>query len=241
MKAINLFPFGDSALVVQLGNEVDPATHEKVQLLCAYLDEHPPAGMTEYLPAFTNVTIYYDGYQVLQDAGQDSEQLPYELFRERIRRLLEKFERGEQVEARTVEIPVYYGGELGRDLETVARHNSLTPEEVIRIHTEGDYLTYMVGFAPGFPYLGGLSERIATPRRETPRLAIPAGTVGIAGTQTGVYPIETPGGWQLIGHTPVKLFQPEQWPPTLIQAGDRVKFKAISKDEYDQLVKEGAQ
>lgn len=113
---------------------------------------------------------------------------------------------GDQIQRRTIDIPVCYGGELGPDLEEVARINRLTPEEVVRIHTGGTYLVYMIGFAPGFPFLGGLSERIASPRRETPRMSIPKGSVGIAGKQTGVYPISTPGGWQLIGQTPLPLF-----------------------------------
>jgi len=136
-----------------------------------------------------------------------------------------------------VEIPVCYGGEYGPDLGFVAEHNGLSQEEVIKIHSEGRYLTYMVGFAPGFPYLGGLSEKIAAPRKESPRLKIPEGTVGIAGNQTGVYPITTPGGWQLIGRTPFRLFHPGKNPPTLLKAGNIVVFKPISEQEYKQLLK----
>jgi len=134
-----------------------------------------------------------------------------------------------------VEIPVCYGGKFGPDLEIVAKHNQLTPDEVITIHSEGLYLIYMIGFAPGFPYLGGLSDKIATPRRESPRFKIPAGTVGIAGDQTGVYPIETPGGWQLIGRTPVKLFNPKHSSPTLLKTGSYIRFIPIPPKEYEQL------
>ena len=123
-------------------------------------------------------------------------------------------------------------GSWGPDVDVVAAHNRLTPEEIIRIHTSVEYLVYMIGFAPGFPYLGGMPERIATPRRESPRVSIPAGSVGIAGQQTGVYPIATPGGWQIIGRTPLRLFQPEQEQPTLLQAGDRVRFRQITEAEY---------
>ena len=137
---------------------------------------------------------------------------------------------------RTVSIPVCYGGEFGPDLEYVARHNNLTTDEVIHIHSSGEYLVYMIGFAPGFPFLGGLSPKIATPRRPSPRATIPAGSVGIAGMQTGVYPIETPGGWQLIGRTPQKLFLPNENPPSLLQAGDVVKFCPISFQEYQESV-----
>ena len=132
-----------------------------------------------------------------------------------------------------------YGGEYGPDLEEVARHNGLSVDEVIALHSGGEYLVYMIGFAPGFPYLGGMSERIAMPRRSSPRAQIPVGSVGIAGMQTGVYPIETPGGWQLIGRTPLALFRPEENPPSLLQAGNKVRFRPISADEFAAW-KEGA-
>jgi inhibitor of KinA len=133
---------------------------------------------------------------------------------------------------RFVEIPVCYGGEYGPDLEAVAEYHHLSTSEVVEIHSKEEYLVYMIGFAPGFPYLGGMSEEIATPRRHSPRLSIPEGSVGIAGMQTGVYPISTPGGWQLIGRTPLELFCPNENPPTLLQSGDIVKFVPISLEEY---------
>ena len=139
---------------------------------------------------------------------------------------------------RTVRIPVCYGGELGPDLGEVAAFHRLSPQQVIDIHTGGEYLVYMIGFAPGFPYVGGMSNKIATPRRKMPRLAIPAGSVGIAGEQTGVYPLETPGGWQLIGRTPLSLFNPQaKSAPSLLQAGDRIEFYAISRQEYESYGK----
>lgn len=140
-----------------------------------------------------------------------------------------------KVEPTIVEIPVCYGGEYGPDLAHVAAHNGLTEQEVITLHSGGDYLVYTLGFAPGFPYLGGLSEQLATPRRDTPRVRIPAGSVGIAGVQTGIYPLETPGGWQLIGRTPISLFRPHRQPPTLLSSGNRLVFRPISEQEYIQL------
>lgn len=137
--------------------------------------------------------------------------------------------------AKVVEIPVCYGGEFGPDIEFVAEHNHLSVQEVIDIHSSGEYLVYMIGFAPGFPFLGGMSEKIATPRRSSPRLVIPVGSVGIAGSQTGAYPIETPGGWQLIGRTPAALFCPQNHPPTLLDAGNMVKFKPITLEEYNAI------
>ena len=139
------------------------------------------------------------------------------------------------VKKRTIEIPVCYGGEFGPDLSVVAESNGLTEEEVIHIHSNGTYIVYMIGFAPGFPYIGGMPSEIATPRKSSPRLKIPSRSVGIAGSQTGIYPIETPGGWQLIGSTPLKLFSIHHNPPTLLQAGDHVRFKPISYEEYRYL------
>ncbi|WP_026104909.1 5-oxoprolinase subunit PxpB [Halalkalibacterium ligniniphilum] len=235
MNIIEMSPLGDSAIVVTVGDAIERKTHQKVQLLSTYLEDHPIPGMIEYVSAFTSVTIFYDNYKVFLADKERSFPTPYEFIRAKVEEALARVGEISEYEPKVVEIPVCYGGEHGADLEVVAKHNGLTPEEVIQIHSEGEYLTYMIGFAPGFPYLGGLSEKIATPRRENPRLAIPAGTVGIAGEQTGVYPIETPGGWQLIGRTPLRLFRPEQWPPTLLQAGNIVKFKPITNEEYDEL------
>jgi inhibitor of KinA len=217
------FPLGDTAVVVEFDTVIGSASHEKVRLLSLYLDQHPFLGMIEYIPAFTTVTVFYDPF-VLRYAEAQTE----------LERAVSQAEHlSVKQKARTVEIPVCYGGEFGPDLEDVASHNGLTAEEVVRIHSGGEYLVYMIGFAPGFPYLGGMSERIAAPRRSSPRLSIPAGTVGIAGMQTGVYPIETPGGWQLIGRTPVPLFRPDQNHPTLLMAGDVIRFRPITQDEYE--------
>jgi len=135
----------------------------------------------------------------------------------------------------TIEIQVAYGNDFGPDLEFVAQHNNLTPEEVIQIHTSGTYLIYMLGFTPGYPFLGGLSEKIFTPRLENPRLVVPAGSVAIANNQTGIYPIDSPGGWQLIGRTPIKLYDPTGSPPILLKAGNYVSFKRISREEFQEI------
>ena len=136
------------------------------------------------------------------------------------------------------EIPTTYGGEYGPDIEFVAQHNNLTIEEVIDIHTSTNYLIYMLGFTPGFTYLGGLDKRIETPRLENPRTKIPAGSTGIAGKQTGIYPIESPGGWQLIGRTPVKLYDPFNDPPVILSAGDYVRFVRIDEEEFLRIKNE---
>ena len=135
---------------------------------------------------------------------------------------------------RIVEIPVCYGGDLGPDLDDVAARHETTPDEVVRIHSGADYLVYMVGFMPGFAYLGGLPDEIATPRRSSPRTAVPAGAVGIGGQQTGVYPLESPGGWNLIGRTPLRIFDLSRETPSLLATGDRVRFCPISLDRYQR-------
>jgi inhibitor of KinA len=129
-------------------------------------------------------------------------------------------------------VPVCYGGEWGPDLETIGRAHGLSADEVVSVHSGAEYLVSAVGFTPGFPYLSGLPERLHTPRRETPRTRVPAGSVAIGGAQTGIYPFETPGGWNLIGRTPWRLFNPHARPPTLLQVGDRVRFRPITSGEY---------
>jgi len=170
-------------------------------------------GVREAIPTYRSVLVYYDPDEILF----------HELVAQ-MRQIETHLQTAILPEPRIVEIPVAYGGEYGPDLEFVAEHAHLTPEEVIVLHTGRDYLVYMLGFTPGFCYLGGLADQLETPRLPEPRTRIPAGSVGIAGKQTGVYPIESPGGWRLIGRTPLRLFDPERDPPVLIQAGDYVRF-----------------
>lgn len=220
---MQMIPLGDSAIIIQLDKTITLDTHQKVNVLAARLQDNSFPGMVEIVPAFTTVTVYYNPVKFsYKDACTALEQIVSDL------------EATLAGTPRTVEIPVCYGGEFGPDLEFVAEHNGLTADEVVQIHSSGEYLVYMIGFAPGFPYLGGMSERIQAPRRSSPRLTIPAGTVGIAGRQTGVYPLETPGGWQLIGRTPEALFRPNESPPSLLQAGDIVRFRPVSHKEYNQ-------
>lgn len=217
-------PLGDSAVVVRLGDQIDLKTFHEVRAWSQFLAEHSFPGFVEQTPAFNSVTLYYDPGCISWDD---------------VSGWLQGNVAGVGASAphagRTVEIPVCYGGEFGKDLDFVAQHAGLPPREVVEIHSQLDYLVYLIGFAPGFPYLGGMSERIAAPRRKSPRLKVPAGSVGIAGTQTGIYPLETPGGWQLIGRTPLALFRPDENPPTLLQAGDTVRFRPIGEREFHAL------
>jgi inhibitor of KinA len=227
-------PLGDSALIVQLGEGICPAIHEKVSNLSMLLNEHPFAGFIEAVPAYNNLTIYYNPYMVYL-SQTNCALTPFQQVCAYIEKLTERIGNKQLSGKRVVELPVIYGGEFGPDLEYVAETNGLSIEEVIQIHSGNEYLVYMIGFAPGFPFLGGMDERIATARKETPRLAIPPGSVGIAGKQTGVYPLETPGGWQIIGRTPLDLFLPDMSPPTLLQAGDKIRFVPISSHKELEL------
>lgn len=217
-------PLGDQAIILEIGNEINEETHHRVRAVTALLETDPPQWMTEFIPAFTTVSIVYSPLQV-----------SYEEAKMELAALLKKASEIMLPPPRTIEIPVCYGGDHGPDLEYVARHNGLSAEEVIAIHTGASYTVHMIGFAPGFPYLGGMSEKIAAPRKVSPRVTIPERSVGIAGNQTGVYPISTPGGWQLIGRTPTRLFLPDHEIPSLLSAGDTVVFRQITADEYQTL------
>ncbi|MBD7939287.1 5-oxoprolinase subunit PxpB [Cytobacillus sp. Sa5YUA1] len=226
-------PLGDQALLIELGDQISSETQQHIQMFSHFLEGQRLPWLKECIPAYTNIAVFYDIWKVSQLCGKD--QLPYEFVCAELHELLKSVDIQTHLSSRKIDIPVCYGGEFGPDLDEVARLNHLTPDEVITIHAAGDYLVHMIGFAPGFPFIGGMSEKIAAPRRKSPRLQIPARTVGIAGMQTGVYPIETPGGWQLIGRTPIELFTPEGEMPTLLRAGDRIQFKPISFEEYKQL------
>jgi inhibitor of KinA len=238
-NAYEFSPLGDSAVVIRIGDSIDLETNRKVKRLGSILEKHQFPGMIEYIPAFTTLTVFYDPFLLYQqymespwEKSHDRNQSVFGYVCEILEQIIQTADETEDSKVSIVEIPVCYGGDCGPDLTDVASHNGLTPDQVIDIHSSAEYIVYMIGFAPGFPYIGGMSERIATPRRKSPRLTIPAGSVGIAGMQTGVYPIETPGGWQLIGRTPMALFRPKENPPSLLQAGDIVRFKPMSMEEY---------
>lgn len=219
---------GDSALIIEVGKDISPEINFKLKKITEYLDSLENDFITDLLPTYKSMIVYYNPLKISFDSlkkiieeGLDTEKVE-----------------GNELRKEIVEIPVLYGGEYGLDIENIANHNKISVEEVIKIHTSEEYLIYMLGFTPGFPYLGGMSKKIATPRLETPRVKIPAGSVGIAGEQTGVYPIESPGGWQLLGRSPLEFFSPLKEKPFLLKAGDYIKFKSISQEEYDEIKKE---
>ena len=227
-----IHPLGDSALVVYLGEGINPAIHEKVKQLGILLENNPFPGFIEAVPSYNSLTVYYHPTAVCSFTAALKKKSPYQVAVDFVSELLRKMGASHKTEQRLIDIPVVYGGEYGPDLGHVASYNGLSTEEVIHIHSSVEYLVYMIGFAPGFPFMGGMDERIATSRKDSPRLSITPGSVGIAGKQTGIYPLETPGGWQIIGRTPLDLFLPDYSPPTLLQSGDKVRFIPISPEEF---------
>jgi inhibitor of KinA len=215
------FLAGDRGLLAEFGASIDPKINQKVRQIFLSLEKTPIDGVVELIPTYRSILIFYN------PSLSNPERLKQEIVdREN------SLDKWEIPPPETIEIPVCYGDNFGPDLAFVAQHNNLTPEEVIQIHTSGTYLIYMLGFTPGFPFLGGLSEKLFTPRLENPRQLVPAGSVGIANNQTGIYSIDSPGGWRLIGKTPIKLYDPTGSPPILLRAGNYLKFKKISRKEF---------
>jgi inhibitor of KinA len=216
---------GDSCIVVEFGDEIAPELNRNVRCMFLSLNQAGIQGVTELIPTYRSLYIQYDPLEI-----------SLEELKRRLKKSVQEFDEVELPSLRVVDIPTVYGGRYGPDLEFVAEYNGLTEEEVVEIHTSSSYLVYMIGFTPGFAYLGGVSKRIATPRLETPRLKVPAGSVGLAGEQTGVYPVESPGGWRLIGCTPIRIFDPGRDLPVILQpTSDYVRFVRISEEEFRRI------
>ncbi len=215
----NLLPLGDSALLIHLGDDIDPALNRRVHALDALLRAHLRPGIVEIVPAYATLLVHYDPLVLtyaqvsdwaaahLDDALDASAQPP-----------------------RRIDVPVRYGGEHGPDLRAVADYHHAAVDDIVRLHTSRDYTVFMMGFTPGFPYMGKLEDALVTPRLQTPRTRVPAGSVGIAGAQTGIYPIDSPGGWQIIGYTALRLFDLSAPQPFLFAPGDSVRFLVESLD-----------
>jgi KipI family sensor histidine kinase inhibitor len=218
---------GDTGLLVEFGEGIDPEVNAKVRAMTRALEKTMPTGVREIIPTYRSLLFVYD-----PQATNPGILCP----------LIEQVENSlktlAMAPARIVEIPVCYGGKFGPDIENVKKPHGLTTDQVIQRHCAPSYLIYMVGFTPGFPFLGGLDATLFTPRLTTPRMHVPEGSVGIANNQTGMYPIASPGGWQIIGRTPLKLFAPHRPHPFLYKAGDKIKFIPISEPEYTRLAKQ---
>lgn len=221
------FASGDRVLLMSFGDTIDLQVNERVRAMTELLRSKPPPGVEFALPAYRSLAVVYD------PLGTAPPMLEQELLR-----LSEGLSGADIPPPRTVEIPVCYGDDLGPDIGFVSGHCGIEERDVVTLHTAPLYHIYTIGFAPGFCYLGGLNERLHSPRLETPRTWVAAGSVGIAEAQTGIYPLDSPGGWRLIGRTPLKLFDAGKNNPFLYQAGDNLRFVAISRDDYESILEE---
>lgn len=214
---------GDTGISVEFGDIIDPEVNRRVRLLFTMLQGAHFSGIIDLNPTYRSLFIQYDPWVC-----------SFERLLQYVKHCLEYGGEQDQTAAAVKDVPVCYGAAYGPDLEEVAVLHGLGVEEVIRRHCTPLYHVYMIGFTPGFAYLGGLDERLHSPRKKDPRKKVPAGSVGIADQQTGIYPIDSPGGWQLIGRTPLKLFDPARDDPFLIHAGDAIQFRPISEEEFEK-------
>lgn len=219
---------GEGGIVVELGDVIDPALNARVHRLAREVRARLADRIVEVVPTYRSLLVRHDPLRVPRRA----------LVRE-LEALVAALPAGEEAAAaaRTVHVPTCYGGELGPDLEDVARHTGLSPAEVVALHSGATYQVFMLGFTPGFPYLGGMPAPLATPRLETPRQRVEAGTVGIGGVQTGIYPVASPGGWRLVGRTPLRLFDPGAPAPFLLAPGDSLRFVPVDRAAYEDIAR----
>ncbi len=217
---------GDKAIVLEFGNEISREVNLLARKMYYCVNNKNIEGIEEIVPTYCSLIIYYN-----------PQKATYANLVQQLKNLEKSVTEIILPIAYVTEIPVLYGGEYGPDLEFVAKHNKLSIKEVIKIHTQKEYFIYMLGFSPGFAYLGGMSDKIAAPRLEKPRIKVLGGSVGIAGEQTGIYPIESPGGWQIIGRSPVKLFDPQKEPPFLLKSGNYIKFCPIDWEQFKEIEK----
>lgn len=224
MQNIRILTAGDSSLLIEFGKEINPEINRRISATIQLMKEQHIEGVVDMIPAFCSLLVNYDPRVI-----------SYDEIRERMQALVSVDAKAGEVRKKVFEIPVCYGGEYGPDIKNIAEHAGLSQEEVIRLHSSRDYLIYMLGFLPGFTYLGGLDERLHTPRLANPRIRIPAGSVGIGGSQTGIYPLDSPGGWQLMGMTPVKTYDPSRQTPILVEAGNYIRFVPVEEEEYLQI------
>ena len=211
---------GDRAVLVELGDDISPQINQKVRELYIGTKGRRIKGIKDLVPSYRSLMVVYDPLAISLD-----------FLESQMNEIWDALDDARLPDPRTVEIPVVYGDKYGPDLEWIADYHKMTPQDVIRLHTQPTYQVYMIGFMPGYPYMGEVPDELVTPRRKTPRTHVPGGSVGIAQKQTGIYPVASPGGWQIIGRTPVRLFDPQGKPPSFLEMGDRVKFFVITEQE----------
>ena len=226
MSEVRYLVSGDSSVCVEFGNEISPDINRKIRAFKIAVEKSGIPGIVETVPTYRSLLVHYK-----------PEVIGYKAITEKFKSLMGTLDNIEIPPPTVIEIPVLYGGEMGPDIENVASHNGKTVEEVIKIHTSQEYLIYMIGFIAGFPYLGGMSKEIATPRLKEPRVKIDGGSVGIAGEQTGIYPLDSPGGGQHVGGRQLKHNDAEREKPVLLEAGQYIKFRSISQKEFDETAK----
>lgn len=223
----------EQAILLDWGTGINLELNRRIHRIAKQIQQNPFLGFKEVLPAYSSLAIFFDPITIEKE---NPGKIPFNVVKDRIVQVLQKFPEDEiQFKGQLIEIPVLYNGP---DLEQLAEIKKLTVSEIIQIHCSRNYDVFMLGFLPGFAYLGLLDEKIATPRKSTPRTHVPSGSVGIAGSQTGIYPVDSPGGWQLIGTTPLKMFDPLRPQPALLQAGDQVRFHPITASKFDKLKKD---
>jgi inhibitor of KinA len=235
---MEIAPLGDAALVVRIRDRFEDApekTLNDVLNVLQRLEDAQIPGIIELAPAYTTVAVFFDPARVIDAAGEPD--CVMEWLTQKIYEALTHGKRKQikHAAARWVEIPVCYDPEFALDLDHVADHARMSPKEIVDLHSAAEYRVNCIGFTPGFPYLTGLPGKLATPRRATPRKEIPTGSVAIGGAQTGIYPQVSPGGWNVIGRTPLRLFDAQKDPPVLLRAGNRVRFRAITRQEFEAL------
>jgi len=236
VNRIGIEPLGEDALLLRLGRRIDPAVNARVHALARRIEREAPPWLREVVPAYASLAVFIDDSQVPGEGGMEA-------VTQWLRALASTDAASEDdaVGVRpAIEVPVCYEPAFAPDLDEVAAHAGLPRDEVVALHAGGEYRVAMVGFAPGFPYLLGLDPRLAMPRLARPRTRVPAGSVAIGGGQTGIYPRESPGGWRVIGRTPLRLFDAAHTPPALLQAGQRVRFVAIDAARFHALADAGA-
>lgn len=234
LGAFTLAALGDGVLLIELGDDGSDSTAQRVQAVAEHLLRQSPAGVRDVVPAVCTIALHYDPLLVEQPREGAT---PYDALAQQVTERLASLDPARRAAGREVEIPVCYGGAFGEDLAALAEEHGLSADEVIALHSAPVYRVQMLGFAPGFAYLAGLDPRLSTPRRSTPRTRVPGGSVAIGGDLTAVYPLDLPGGWHLIGRSPVRFFDPAAEQPSLLVAGDHVRFVRISVDEYAALDK----
>ena len=234
---MEISPLGDSALLIRVAENFDDAPEEALNTVLAAtrnLEAAKISGVIEIAPAYTTLAIFYDPARAVNGDAPADDVVGW--LEQRVREALprEMSNVSDRTDKSPIEIPVCYDPEFGFDLDEVARRAGLDSKEVVDLHSGAEYRVHCLGFTGGFTFLGGLPKKIATPRRDVPRKEIPAGSVAIGGKQTGIYPIKSPGGWNVIGRTPLKLFDPQNDPPTLLRAGDSVRFRSITREEFER-------